>query len=235
MSRRPSRPRFAPHPSLVGRKAVAKRAVDVTVAVVGLLLVSPVLLAIALLVGLTSRGPMLYRQRRLGLHGRVFDMVKFRTMVEDAEPDGRAVWAVTDDARCTLVGAFLRRFSLDEIPQLWNVLVGDMSLVGPRPERPEFAREFARRWPGYNDRLAVRCGITGLAQVEGWRGDSNIGERLECDLRYIAGWSFANDLSILLRTIPEVLLHRRTRLRQGAVRDKKRTVPEAIEIESGGI
>jgi lipopolysaccharide/colanic/teichoic acid biosynthesis glycosyltransferase len=142
-----------------------------------------------------------------------------------------------DDARCTPVGGVLRRFGLDELPQLWNVLRGEMSLVGPRPERPEFARAFARRYPGYDGRLAARGGLTGLAQVEGWRGDSHVGERLACDLRYLEEWSLAGDLAILARTVPEVLFERRARLRRGEAR---RTAPEGVamrprEVESGGV
>jgi len=207
---------------------------DVTGAVAGLVLLSPVFAAIGTLVALTSRGPIVYRQKRLGHHGREFTMLKFRTMVDGAEPDGRAVWATENDPRCTRVGALLRRFSLDELPQLWNVLRGEMSLVGPRPERPEFAREFARQWKGYNDRLAMRGGITGLAQIEGWRGDSSIGERLACDLRYCNEWSLAGDLVILVRTVPEVLWQRRTRVRQRAVAHKSLHVRESIRPQEAG-
>ena len=167
---------------------------------------------VALLVKLTSRGPVFYRQERMGLDGKSFTIVKFRSMLDDAERDTGPVWAVAADPRVTEIGRFLRRSNLDELPQLWNVLRGEMSLVGPRPERPEFAREFARRWAGYNDRLAVRAGITGLAQTEGWRGDSSIGERLACDLRYVAEWSLVGDLVLLLRTVPEALLQRRVGL-----------------------
>jgi lipopolysaccharide/colanic/teichoic acid biosynthesis glycosyltransferase len=220
VSRRSSQTRYAEHPS------------------VSLVLLSPLAVVIGACVAATSRGPILYRQRRLGIYGRDFTMLKFRTMIDRAEPDGRPVWATTNDSRCTVVGAFLRRFSLDEIPQLWNVVRGEMSLVGPRPERPEFAREFARRWAGYNDRLAVRPGITGLAQTEGWRGDSSIGERLACDLRYAAEWSLLGDVGIMLRTVPEVILHRRTRkrqrsgIRQSAVSCQLSVVSSGVEVRT---
>jgi lipopolysaccharide/colanic/teichoic acid biosynthesis glycosyltransferase len=213
MSRRRSVKRgraVRPHASVAGRRGSAKRAFDVVVSAVALVALSPLLAAIAALVALTSRGPVLYRQRRLGLGGITFDIVKFRTMLVDAEPDGRPVWAEDEDLRCTRVGATLRRYGLDELPQLWNVLRGEMSLVGPRPERPEFAREFARRWPRFHERLAVRGGITGLAQVEGFRGDTHVGRRLERDLSYVAEWSLAGDLRLLVRTIPAVLSRRRS-------------------------
>ena len=202
--RRP-RPLLAPHPSVAGWRGAAKRAFDVVVAAAALVALLPVLAVVALLVRATSRGPVLYSQRRLGLGGRGFTIYKFRTMVADAEPDGRAVWAHEDDPRCTRIGGRLRRFGLDELPQLWNVLRGDMSLVGPRPERPEFAGEFAQRWPRFDVRLAVRPGITGLAQVEGLRGDTHIGRRLERDLDYIARWSPATDLRILALTLPALV------------------------------
>jgi lipopolysaccharide/colanic/teichoic acid biosynthesis glycosyltransferase len=229
------RPRqYVLSPSILGWRGRLKRIGDVVGAAAGLVLLAPVFAAIGVLVALTSPGPVIYRQKRLGQHGRVFTMFKFRTMVDGAEPDGRAVWATKDDPRCTAVGAFLRRFSLDELPQLWNVVRGEMSLVGPRPERPEFAREFARNWDGYGDRLAVRGGITGLAQVEGWRGDSSIGERLACDLRYGSEWSLGGDVVILLRTIPEVLFHRRTRVRQRAVTRSGLHVRESIRPQEAG-
>lgn len=232
--RRSVRSRYALHPSLRGWQGGAKRAFDLTVALVGLVVLFPLLVILGALVAVNSRGPVLYRQRRLGLHGRDFTMLKFRTMVDGAESDGRPVWATTDDPRCTMVGRYLRRFSLDELPQLWNVLRGEMSLVGPRPERPEFAREFARRWTGYNDRLAVRAGITGLAQTEGWRGDSSIGERLACDLRYVAEWSFVGDIFLLVRTVPEVLLQHRTLRRQRTVAHQNLHVRESIQPQEAG-
>ena len=183
-----------------------KRAFDVAVSAVLLAAGWPVGVLIALLVRATSKGPALYRQTRLGLHGRPFTILKFRTMHVDAEPNGLALWAVEDDPRCTRVGGVLRRYGLDELPQLWNVLRGDMSLVGPRPERPEFARKFQKRWPGFSQRLASRGGITGLAQVRGLRGDSDVAARLVADLEYITRWSLARDVAIILRTVPSVVV-----------------------------
>jgi lipopolysaccharide/colanic/teichoic acid biosynthesis glycosyltransferase len=206
--------RRAPHPSVTGWRGRCKRAFDAAGAAAALVALSPLLAALAALVALTSRGPVLYRQRRVGLDGRPFEILKFRTMRVDAEPGGRAVWAVEDDPRCTRVGGPMRRYGLDELPQLWNVLRGEMSLVGPRPERPEFAAEFARRWPRFPERLAVRGGITGLAQVEGLRGDTHVGERLGADLRYVAEWSLGRDVRILLRTLPALLARRERRERE---------------------
>ena len=202
MSRRLRKP---PHPSVAGPRALAKRSLDVVLSATLMVGLAPLMAAIGAVVWLTSAGPVVYRQRRLGLNGRTFDIVKFRTMVADAEPHGRAVWAEDDDPRCTRAGVVLRRYGLDELPQLWNVLRGDMSLVGPRPERPEFAREFARRWSRFPERLELRPGITGLAQIAGWRGNTHVGRRLERDLRYSAEWSLASDLVILARTIPSLV------------------------------
>jgi exopolysaccharide biosynthesis polyprenyl glycosylphosphotransferase len=157
--------------------------------------------AIAVAVKLTSVGPTLLRQERMGLDGRAFTMLKFRTMRPDAERDSGPVWATPDDPRRTRVGAFLRRWSLDELPQLLNVVRGDMSLVGPRPERPVFVREFRHRLPGYMLRHKVKAGMTGWAQVNGWRGNTSIEKRLEYDLYYIERWSLAFDLRILVRTV----------------------------------
>jgi exopolysaccharide biosynthesis polyprenyl glycosylphosphotransferase len=157
--------------------------------------------AIAVAIRATSRGPVLYRQERMGLDGHRFAMLKFRTMVEDAEAATGPRWAVRDDPRRTRLGAVLRRFSLDELPQLVNVLRGDMSLVGPRPERPSFVEEFRRRVPGYMLRHKVKAGITGWAQINGWRGDTSIEKRIEYDLYYIERWSLGFDLKILLATL----------------------------------
>jgi putative colanic acid biosysnthesis UDP-glucose lipid carrier transferase len=176
----------------------------VAIALLGLLAV-PMLL-IGLLVKLTSRGPALYRQERAGLNGAPFIMYKFRTMRLDAEADTGPVWAVSGDPRCTRFGSWLRRFSLDELPQLINVALGDMSLVGPRPERPFFVARFAKSIPRYNHRHVVRPGITGWAQVKGWRGDSSIEHRTEFDLYYVDHWSLGLNLRILLLTPFRVLI-----------------------------
>jgi putative colanic acid biosynthesis UDP-glucose lipid carrier transferase len=144
---------------------------------------------------------VLYRQERVGLDGRVFRMLKFRTMVPDAEAVTGPIWARNGDPRETWVGGFLRRTSLDELPQLWNVLRGDMSLVGPRPERPVFIEQFRREVPGYMLRHKVKAGLTGWAQVHRWRGDTSLHERIEHDLYYIRNWSLGLDLRILLMTL----------------------------------
>jgi lipopolysaccharide/colanic/teichoic acid biosynthesis glycosyltransferase len=143
----------------------------------------------------------LYAQERMGLDGRVFRIFKFRTMVPDAERDTGAVWSSSGDPRRTRLGAFLRRTGLDELPQLWNVLRGDMSLVGPRPERPALIEEFRREVPGYMLRHKVRAGLTGWAQIHGWRGNTSLHERLEHDIDYIQNWSLGLDLRILLVTM----------------------------------
>jgi exopolysaccharide biosynthesis polyprenyl glycosylphosphotransferase len=181
---------------------------DLVLGTLALVLVSPVMLALAVVIRLTSPGPIFYRQRRMGLGGRPFDMLKFRSMRIDAERETGPVWAARDDARCTAVGRFMRRWSLDELPQLFNVLAGDMSLVGPRPEREVFAEQFRRRIPGYTQRHQVMAGMTGWAQINGWRGNSSLRHRVQCDLYYIANWSPWLDLKILLLTPWYGLRHR---------------------------
>jgi lipopolysaccharide/colanic/teichoic acid biosynthesis glycosyltransferase len=174
---------------------------DVCVAAAGLVVLSPLLCAIAAAVKISDGGSVLYTQTRLGLNGRPFKIVKFRTMHPTAERDLGPVWSVPQDPRCTRIGGVLRRRGLDELPQLWNVLLGDMSLVGPRPERPEFAAEFLAEFPLYDVRQTVRCGITGYAQVHGWRGDTSVEMRLRHDLFYVDNWSLALDARILLLTV----------------------------------
>jgi len=184
---------------LDGWNLIAKRIFDLLISASALLLAAPLLLGLALLVRLTSRGPVLYRQERMGMDGRTFQMLKFRTMQADAEAEG-AVMAAIDDPRRTPIGAFLRRSSLDELPQFFNVLVGEMSLVGPRPERPMFIEEFKKQIPRYHLRHLVKSGITGWAQVNGLRGQTSIQKRIEFDLYYIENWSLMLDLKILVRT-----------------------------------
>jgi lipopolysaccharide/colanic/teichoic acid biosynthesis glycosyltransferase len=142
-----------------------------------------------------------YRQRRMGLDGRPFDILKFRSMVVGAEEETGPTWASPSDPRRTRMGGFLRRWSLDELPQLVNVFRGEMSLVGPRPERPEFVREFKEKFPQYMLRHRVRAGITGWAQVHGWRGNTSLSKRIEYDLYYIDNWSLALDIKILWMTL----------------------------------
>jgi Undecaprenyl-phosphate glucose phosphotransferase len=186
---------------LYGWNGVIKRGLDLVVGSLALVLLSPVLLAVASAVKLSSAGPALLRQERMGLDGRAFSMLKFRTMRADAEAESGPVWASPDDQRRTRIGAVLRRFSLDELPQLLNVLRGDMSLVGPRPERPVFVETFRHRIPGYMLRHKVKAGMTGWAQINGWRGNTSLEKRIEYDLYYIERWSLGFDLAILLKTL----------------------------------
>lgn len=186
---------------LAGVGRLIKRAVDILGAVTGLVLFGPVMAVIAILVPLSSPGPVLYRQERMGLDGNSFWILKFRSMPVDAEKKTGAVWAKPTDNRATWLGRVLRASSLDELPQFWNVLRGDMSLVGPRPERPVFVDQFRREIPGYMLRHKVKAGITGWAQVNGWRGDTSLEKRIECDLFYIQNWSVWLDLRIIFLTV----------------------------------
>jgi Undecaprenyl-phosphate glucose phosphotransferase len=186
---------------LFGWNGVLKRGLDVVVGSLALVALAPIGLLVAAAVKLSSPGPVLLRQERMGLDGRAFSMLKFRTMRVDAEAETGPVWAVPDDDRRTPVGAVLRRFSLDELPQLVNVLRGEMSLVGPRPERPVFVETFRHRIPGYMLRHKVKAGMTGWAQINGWRGNTSLEKRIEYDLYYIEQWSIGFDLTILMKTI----------------------------------
>jgi len=186
---------------ITGWPRLLKRFLDLSCAALGLLLLSPPLALIALAIKLSSHGPILYGQERMGLDGRRFVMYKFRTMLAGAEDEIGPVWAAPDDTRRTWVGPFLRRLSLDELPQLWNVIAGEMSLVGPRPERPYFVEQFKARVPQYMLRHKVKSGMTGWAQINGWRGQSSIERRIEYDLYYIENWSLAFDLKILILTL----------------------------------
>ncbi|MFQ5830759.1 MAG: undecaprenyl-phosphate glucose phosphotransferase, partial [Candidatus Methylomirabilia bacterium] len=185
---------------LYGWSWIAKRALDLGIGGLAFVLTAPLMLLIALAIRLTSGAPVLFRQERMGLDGQRFSMLKFRTMAADAEADTGPVWAQPGDLRRTRPGAFLRAWSLDELPQLWNVLKGEMSLVGPRPERPVFVEEFRRRVPGYMLRHKVKSGMTGWAQVNGWRGNTSVEKRIEYDLHYIERWSLSFDLKILWLT-----------------------------------
>jgi len=186
-----------------GWNSVLKRTFDLILAAVGLVTLSPLLLAIALWVKLDSPGPVLYRQERLGLNGRRFRMLKFRTMRPDAEVAG-AGWSRPGDPRRTSAGELLRRLSLDELPQLWNVLLGHMSLVGPRPERPVYVEQFRASIPRYMLRHHVRAGMTGWAQVNGLRGDTPLEDRIRYDLYYVQNWSLWFDVRILFLTVARV-------------------------------
>ncbi|HUU42329.1 MAG TPA: undecaprenyl-phosphate glucose phosphotransferase [Planctomycetota bacterium] len=183
-----------------GWNAVAKRVIDLVGAIVLLVIFALPMLVIALWVKLTSAGPVFFRQTRMGLGGKPFTMLKFRTMHVGAEKETGPVWAVRDDPRCTPIGRRLRRTSLDELPQLFNVLIGTMSLVGPRPERPHFVEEFVETVPAYMLRHNVKAGMTGWAQINGLRGDTSLRRRLQYDLYYLDNWSLGFDLYILLKT-----------------------------------
>jgi Undecaprenyl-phosphate glucose phosphotransferase len=193
---------------LYGWSRVAKRVFDVAFSLAALALLSPVLVALAVAVKLTSRGPVLYGQERMGLDGQRFRMMKLRTMGVDAEATTGPVWASAADDRRTPIGAFLRRFSLDELPQFVNVLRGEMSVVGPRPERPVFVERFRQTVPTYMLRHKVKSGVTGWAQVNGLRGNTSLEKRIEYDIEYIERWSFWFDLKIIGLTLVRVLFDR---------------------------
>lgn len=178
-----------------------KRVVDVVFSGLFLIVAAPLMLLIAAAVKLSSPGPVFYRQQRMGLNGQTFDMLKFRSMPVNAEAGSGPVWAKPGEQRATPVGAFLRRTSLDELPQFINVLKGDMSVVGPRPERPVFIEQFKEHVPRYMLRHKVKAGITGWAQVNGWRGNTSIEKRIEYDLYYIQNWSLRLDFKIMLMTL----------------------------------
>jgi exopolysaccharide biosynthesis polyprenyl glycosylphosphotransferase len=191
--------------TLRGWNRALKRTADVVLSAALLVVTAPLLLLLALLVKATSpRGPVFYAQERLGLDGRPFQLLKFRSMHADAEAGTGPVMARPDDDRTTAVGSFMRRFSIDELPQLVNVLIGEMSLVGPRPERPHFVHQFARVIPRYADRHQEKAGMTGWAQVNGLRGQTSIEERTRYDLFYVEHWSLLFDLKILLKTLAAV-------------------------------
>jgi Undecaprenyl-phosphate glucose phosphotransferase len=192
---------------LYGYNAVVKRVFDVVAGGGFLLAALWPMAVIAVLIKLTNRGPVLYRQRRMGLDGREFVMLKFRTMRVDAEAGG-PVWSQTADARRTRLGAFLRRTSLDELPNLLNVLAGNMSLVGPRPERPEFIAAFKHEIPNYMLRHKMKAGMTGYAQIRGWRGNTSLHKRIRHDMYYIRNWSLGLDIRILLKTLGSVWFSR---------------------------
>ena len=188
-----------------GATGSAKSSDAMAIAALGLLVLLPFLPLIAAAIWFEDRGPIFYRQERMGLDGKPFMILKFRSMRVDAEESSGPVWAVKDDPRRTRAGTFLRRWSLDELPQIWNVLVGDMSIVGPRPERPTFVREFKHKIPRYMLRHRVKSGITGWAQVHGWRGNTSIRKRIQYDLYYIQNWSLALDCKILWMTFRHAL------------------------------
>ena len=186
---------------LYGWGRIGKRIMDVAVSSLMLCLLSPLLLLLTILVKTSSRGPVFYRQERMGFDGKRFTILKFRSMVINAEDETGAIWAKENDPRTTRIGTFMRRWNLDELPQFYNVLKGEMSLVGPRPERPVFIEKFKNEIPGYMLRHKVKTGITGWAQVNGLRGRTSLKKRIEYDLHYIENWSLGLDVKILLMTL----------------------------------
>ena len=186
---------------LKGGRQIVKRLTDIAVSAVFLVLLSPILLLVAVLIKLTSKGPVFYHQERVSLDGRSFTIHKFRTMICDAEKDTGPVMSEPSDPRMTRLGRILRKYSIDELPQFFNVLKGDMSLIGPRPERPAFVLEFREKVPKYMLRHKVKSGITGWAQVYNLRQDTSIEKRLEYDFYYIQNWSFALDIKIVWMTL----------------------------------
>lgn len=179
---------------------ILKRCVDIVGALVGLVCSAPIIAVLAILIKRESPGPIFYRQIRTGIHGQPFGIYKLRSMRLDAESGTGPQWAVAADPRRLKIGAFMREWNLDEIPQFWNILIGDMSLVGPRPERPELIKQFEREIPHYNPRHEVRPGLTGWAQVNGLRGNTSLVERIRYDLYYIENWSFWFDIQIMILT-----------------------------------
>jgi len=180
---------------------VLKRTFDLVSATLGVLILSPMFLAIAVLVKLSSPGPILFRQERVGRNGKIFTLLKFRTMHCSSTAESDTIWTTKNDPRCTAIGATLRKFSLDELPQLLNVIRGEMSLVGPRPERPHFVAKFRTNIQKYNLRHCCQVGMTGWAQINGLRGNTSVSDRLQYDLYYIRNWSFGLDLQIIARTM----------------------------------
>jgi Undecaprenyl-phosphate glucose phosphotransferase len=193
---------------LQGFRAWIKRGLDVVLSLLATIVLAIPFAVIAAIVKWTSSGPVFYTQERMGLDGRAFTVYKFRSMRHDAEDGSGPVWAREDDPRATPIGRWLRRFDLDELPQFWNVLKGEMSIVGPRPERPFFVQQFKHRIPQYMLRHKVKAGITGWAQVNGWRGNTSLEKRIEYDLYYIENWSVTLDLKIMWLTVVRGLFQR---------------------------
>ena len=190
--------RYVPLTNILNR--LVKRTVDIIGSLIGLIFLSPLLLLLAILVKCSSKGPIIFKQERVGLHNKKFYMYKFRSMEVQTKEAEKKGWTTKDDPRVTPIGRLMRRTSLDELPQLWNILVGDMSIVGPRPERPQFVEKFKEEIPRYMIKHQVRPGLTGWAQVNGYRGDTSIRRRIECDLYYIENWSMVLDIKIIFMT-----------------------------------
>ena len=198
------------HPWPFRGARLAKRLSDFLLAATALVILSPLFLVVALAILLTDGRPIFYTQERIGQGGRPFRIWKFRSMRRDAEGATGPIWATDHDARCTRVGDWLRTTNIDELPQLWNILTGELSIVGPRPERPNFVEQFRAEVPDYDLRHAVPCGLTGWAQVHGWRGRTSLRKRLQYDLDYIRRWSFWLDFRIMFMTIQHIAFRKTT-------------------------
>jgi Undecaprenyl-phosphate glucose phosphotransferase len=186
---------------LYGWNIVIKRVTDIVLSLIIILAVLPLMFVISLLIKATSRGSVFYRQERMGLDGKIFNMLKYRTMTIEAEKETGPVWAAKNDSRRTSIGTFLRKTSIDELPQFFNVIKGDMSIVGPRPEREFFIQQFRNKIPKYMLRHKMKAGITGWAQISGWRGNTSLEKRIDYDLYYIENWSIWFDFEIMLLTV----------------------------------
>ena len=180
---------------------ITKRIMDIIVSIIGIVISSPIMIASAIAIKCTSKGPIIFKQERIGLHNKPFLMYKFRTMEVQKPGTEKKGWTVKDDPRVTKVGKLLRRTSMDELPQLFNILIGDMSVVGPRPERPQFVEKFKEEIPRYMVKHQVRPGMTGWAQVNGYRGDTSIRKRIDYDLYYIENWTPGFDILIMFLTV----------------------------------
>jgi Undecaprenyl-phosphate glucose phosphotransferase len=185
-----------------------KRLVDIVVALVGVIVSSPVMIIAAIGIACTSRGPIIFKQERIGLHNKPFKMYKFRTMYVQKPSQEKQAWTTKDDPRVTKIGKLLRRTSIDELPQLFNILKGDMSVVGPRPERPQFVEKFKEEIPRYMVKHQVRPGLTGWAQINGYRGDTSIKRRIEYDIFYIENWTMSFDIKIMILTLFKGLINK---------------------------
>jgi len=193
---------------LQGFNSVLKRTIDIAISASALVVLALPLAIVSALVKLTSKGPVFYRQERMGLDGKSFTILKFRSMFDDAERQTGPVWAVRGDPRVTPLGRLMRHSNVDELPQLWNVLTGEMSIVGPRPERPHFVEQFKHKIPQYMLRHKVKAGLTGWAQVNGWRGNTPLEKRIEYDLYYIENWSVRLDFKIIWLTVVRGFFHK---------------------------
>ncbi|MBL7006345.1 MAG: exopolysaccharide biosynthesis polyprenyl glycosylphosphotransferase [Spirochaetia bacterium] len=192
------------HVNLTSFQKVGKRMFDVFLSIIGIVALSPLMILLAILVKNTSKGPVFFKQKRVTEQGKVFTMLKFRSMASNDNAFQKRTgssWTVKNDPRITKLGSYIRRTSLDELPQLFNVFAGDMSLIGPRPERPELVDQFIQEIPGYQLRHKVKAGLSGWAQVNGWRGNTSLAQRIEFDLFYIRNWSFTLDVKIVLMTL----------------------------------